>query len=212
MNRFDKYVFFIVLTSIFVICIFITSDLLKHNKELKLKNRELFNIVESYRSKENRANTLYQKIYNQTKDIDKSLYLSVCINKALDEIKPEFEFINEDLIISIIKVESNYDRTAQSSVGAIGYMQIKQSTADWLYKKYKLKVKPDLYKTYNNIYYGIYYLNYIANKLKDKYPKSILSALVLLAYNEGPNSEKVKRMSYNGHKYINKVLNIYMKL
>ena len=206
------YLMLVIVLIAFLILFIKYLYIFKLNEKLTLKNKELLQQMSLYKQQQNNFDSIYKKIYEQTKDKDKSLYLAVCINKVLNEIDSKFEFINENLVISIIKVESNYDRTAQSSVGAMGYMQIKQSTADWLYKKYKLKIKPDLYKTYNNIYYGVFYLNYIANKLKNKYPKSILPALVLLAYNEGPNSKKVKRMSYAKHKYVNKVFNNIMLL
>ncbi|GFR34887.1 hypothetical protein TCEA9_06990 [Thermobrachium celere] len=64
------------------------------------------------------------------------------------------------LVFAVIKVESNFDKNAVSNKGAVGLMQIKPSTAEYIsnllkddsFDKSKL-FDPDL-----NIRYGCFYL------------------------------------------------------
>ncbi|CDF58134.1 lytic transglycosylase domain-containing protein [Thermobrachium celere] len=85
------------------------------------------------------------------------------------------------LVFAVIKVESNFDKNAVSNKGAVGLMQIKPSTAEYIsnllkddsFDKSKL-FDPDL-----NIRYGCFYLK----KMIEMYNGDI--DVALMAYNAG---------------------------
>ena len=90
--------------------------------------------------------------------------------------------VPEDVIYATIKVESNFDPNAISSVGARGLMQIMPSTFEWLtgdehLGEHLLPIM--LFEPEVNIRYGTYYLSYLAKKFD--YDWNIVSA----AYNAG---------------------------
>lgn len=74
------------------------------------------------------------------------------------------------LVASVINAESSFDKNAKSSKGAIGLMQIKLSTANYLCDYYKLKenlTENDLFEVNTNLKYGCLYLKYLINKFGD---------------------------------------------
>ena len=75
--------------------------------------------------------------------------------------------VPQDIIYSIIKVESNFDPYALSRVGARGLMQLMPETFIWLtgeeHLNEDLSVK-DLYDPEVNIRYGTYYFKYLYTK------------------------------------------------
>lgn len=87
------------------------------------------------------------------------------------------EAINPDLAFNLVRVESGFRRTAVSSVGAIGYTQIRPSTARWLDPTVTTK---DLFDPKTNLHLGFRYFRY----LLDEYNGD--TRLALLAYNRGP--------------------------
>ncbi len=106
--------------------------------------------------------------------------------------------IPAELVFSVIKAESNYDKDAKSQKGAMGLMQIMASTGDWASQKIgmegfmpELLFVPDV-----NIEIGCFYLSY----LLDLYSNNTKNALA--AYNAGPaNVDKWlsdKKYSKNG--------------
>ena len=71
--------------------------------------------------------------------------------------------LDERMLYSIIRTESNFDPQAQSNVDARGLMQITEITFDWI----KSKIAPseeltfdDLYVPETNIRFGTYYFSY----------------------------------------------------
>lgn len=71
--------------------------------------------------------------------------------------------LDERMLYSIIRTESNFDPQAQSNVDARGLMQITEITFDWI----KSKIAPseeltfdDLYDPETNIRFGTYYFSY----------------------------------------------------
>ena len=89
--------------------------------------------------------------------------------------------IDEELIFSVIKAESNFDSTAVSKKGAVGLMQIMEDTAIWVSDRIGISdfSESDLYLPDKNIEIGAYYLSY----LLDMYDDDV--QCVLAAYNAG---------------------------
>jgi hypothetical protein len=124
-------------------------------------------------------------------------YLNLVIKNAKEQ---NFDV---ELVLAIIKKESNFDPNVKSEVGAIGLMQIMPDTAIWLGLKNTLKLyDPDV-----NIKYGIKYLRYLFDYFKGKIPKELSKEdindryvlKVIAAYNAGPgNVEKYDKPPYNG--------------
>lgn len=109
--------------------------------------------------------------------------------------------VEEELVVSVIKVESNYDVVAVSPVGAIGLMQLMPKTAEYL--GVEAEYIPE------NIKGGVKYLKECLSKNGEDI------ALALAAYNAGPGA--VKKYSSippyrETQKYIEKVLKEYNKL
>ncbi len=91
--------------------------------------------------------------------------------------------LNEELVLSLINVESSFDENALSNAGAMGLMQILPSTAMEIAPKIGLNdFKPnDLYNPEININIGCYYLRYLLNLFENDEVKA------LCAYNAGFN-------------------------
>ena len=91
------------------------------------------------------------------------------------------------IIASVINVESSYDEKAVSSKEALGLMQIKLSTAQYICEYYKLDEtieKSDLLQAPKNIEYGCRCLKYLMNKFDDTFT-------ALSAYNAGETRVRV---------------------
>ncbi len=88
------------------------------------------------------------------------------------------EGVEPDLAFRLVETESSFRRTAVSGAGAVGYTQIKPSTAAWLRPG---TTREDLFDTRTNLRLGFRYLSL----LLDRYEGD--SRLALLAYNQGPN-------------------------
>ncbi|MBO4569760.1 MAG: lytic transglycosylase domain-containing protein [Clostridia bacterium] len=85
--------------------------------------------------------------------------------------------VNKEIIYSIMKAESGFDKDCVSKAGAVGLMQVMPETADWV--KQKLGDDSfDLTDPKTNIRYGTYYFSYLFNKFND-----LVTALA--AYNAG---------------------------
>lgn len=83
-------------------------------------------------------------------------------------------------VMTVMKVESNFNSNATSPKNARGLMQIIDSTAQWVNESVKIKNYSTkmLYNPENNIQIGVWYLKW----LKDKYQDM---DLVIAAYNAG---------------------------
>ena len=91
--------------------------------------------------------------------------------------------LNPYLVMAIIKTESNFDKDAISPKGAMGLMQITESTAEWVAEStgtadFEIH---DLYDPETNIKMGCWYIN----KLSEEFGTT---ELVLAAYNAGPGN------------------------
>ena len=97
--------------------------------------------------------------------------------------KYSYEYnIPQSVIYAVIKVESNFDPDAESSVGARGLMQMMPKTFEWLTGDEHLGEHLDkkmLFDPETSIKYGTYYLSY----LYEKFDRN--TSTVLAAYNGG---------------------------
>lgn len=86
------------------------------------------------------------------------------------------------LILSVIRVESNFQPWAVSSQGALGLMQIMPETGEWIARRYGMTWSGPvtLLEEEANITMGVRYLAY----LRDKYGGDLKK--ILVAYNCGP--------------------------
>jgi len=109
-------------------------------------------------------------------------------NQALQNLYPKkyskiinkysYEYVvDPDLIYAIVKVESNFDEKAESTSGAIGLMQIMETTANEVAERIDLK-KHDLYNSEHNIEIGIAYFSVLIEKYNN-------INLAIVAYNAG---------------------------
>lgn len=87
--------------------------------------------------------------------------------------------LEPELVYSIIKVESDFDKNAVSKSNAMGLMQIIPSTASWIAESLGEQYdSSNLFDPETNIKYGCYYLNYLFSKFKS-------TDVVICAYNAG---------------------------
>lgn len=91
--------------------------------------------------------------------------------------------VDDNLIYSVIKAESNFDENAVSNKNALGLMQIMEDTAKDIAKKNNIKVdennaRQDILDINNNINIGTKYLATLLEKYQN-------TELALAAYNAG---------------------------
>ncbi|MBQ9792083.1 MAG: lytic transglycosylase domain-containing protein [Clostridia bacterium] len=84
--------------------------------------------------------------------------------------------LDSNVVLAVIKTESNFNASAKSKVGAMGLMQIMPDTA----KEIAFKLKEDyvyemLYDVDTNIEYGCYYIRYLLNMFDEDYNLAIAS-------------------------------------
>ena len=99
---------------------------------------------------------------------------------------------SQELILAIIRQESEFDSRANSYVGAKGMMQLMPATAKLVSKKIKTKYSkrsltsnPDY-----NIKLGTFYFDMLLEEYRGVYPFAIA------AYNAGPNRVKIWKKKY----------------
>ncbi len=88
--------------------------------------------------------------------------------------------LDKNLVYAVIKVESNFDRTAVSHVGAKGLMQLMDITAEDCSKKadFGYTIPDDLFVPERNIQLGCYYISQLMTIYGD-------TELAITAYNGG---------------------------
>ena len=126
-------------------------------------------------------------------------------------IRDESKKYNYDweLILAIIRTESQFDARARSNKGARGLMQVLPSTAKWLSPKMGLKYKGHdfLYDPEYNIKLGAHYLHMMHERFGDM-------GKAIAAYNRGPTG--LTRYLRQGRKYppmyLTKVMGYYKEL
>ncbi|MBR5439867.1 MAG: lytic transglycosylase domain-containing protein [Clostridia bacterium] len=105
--------------------------------------------------------------------------------KVLNEVKKQCNGtgIGTDLVLAIIKTESNFNEKAVSKKSAVGLMQLTNSTAKYIANLVGFNEEIDLFDSRVNIYLGVQYLKYLANKFSDE-------NTVICAYNAGETKVK----------------------
>lgn len=105
----------------------------------------------------------------------------------ITELSNKFN-LSSELIASIVNVESGYNNNAISQKRAIGLMQIKVSTAEYLNDYYNLELltidEEYLKNPYNNIYFGCLYISYLMKKFEN-------INTVLASYNAGETRVRI---------------------
>ena len=87
--------------------------------------------------------------------------------------------LEKELVLAVIKVESDFNEKAVSKSGALGLMQIIPRTAKWIATEFnELYEKQKMFEPETNIKYGCFYLNYLFNKFE-------MQDVVICAYNAG---------------------------
>ena len=90
--------------------------------------------------------------------------------------------IEPDIVYSLMKTESGFRENAKSSAGAVGIMQIKPSTAQFICERTNIPFETErLYEGEYNVSLGCAYLLYLSERFGDI--KTVLSA-----YNAGEGS------------------------
>ena len=101
------------------------------------------------------------------------------------------------LIFAVIKVESDFDRRAKSSAGAMGLMQLMPSTYEWLAEiNGEIAFTSALYEPEVNIKYGTYYLQYLYSKFG-----TWEKALVAYNWGEGRLQNYIEENGYEDGDY-----------
>ena len=157
----------------------------------KLKKKEITQIKELTALAEDN-NMYYAAIFNMAvigdySNVD-SLFPKAFLNYVDRNVK-RFG-IDRDLVLSIMRKESLFDVEAGSWAGAKGLMQIKESVAKFIAKKYKLSlvgdrasgIKTQIFIPENNIALGTANLYFLEKLFKKN------TVLGIAAYNAGPGN------------------------
>ena len=122
------------------------------------------------------------------------------------------------LVLSVIKVESDFDKNAESHAGALGLMQITPDTAKYIASLQGITTY-DLKDARTNVNFGCFYIKYLMQRFKN-----VNTAMV--AYNAGEgnvslwlnNSEysddkiTLKKIPFSeSREYINKINKTFVK-
>ena len=115
--------------------------------------------------------------------IELSIYPKPSEYKSFVKEYSEKYRVPENIVYAVIKVESKFDSSAESSVGALGLMQIMPDTFSWLTNdrlgdRFSVGM---LYDPETNIKYGVYYLSWLYDRYADW-------DITLAAYNAGPGN------------------------
>jgi len=100
--------------------------------------------------------------------------------ECIDEISNKYN-VDESIIYSVIKIESNFNDSAISPKGAIGLMQIMPTTGRWIAEINNLSYSDKmLLDPKYNIQIGTIFLKYLIDRYDGDLKK------VIIAYNAGP--------------------------
>lgn len=200
---------------IFILTIIATARLIdgKYNNNLNdLRNNidSLYNKIEYL---ENKNDSLTQNI-NSIKRSNLSKLAGIKIPKTftykhINYLEEQCRLYNIPLkiVARLIYVESSYNKSAKSHVGASGYMQLMPKTYSHFSKKLGIVENNE----YSNIKVGVYYLSHLY-KMFNNFSNTNRWGLTLLSYNMGPTRVKKDPMKYLdyalNYSYVKKILNI----
>lgn len=138
--------------------------------------------------------SVIMKVVNEMNDPSLDASLSkVAARKNVFFIKDKFQIIKEiendthaPLVHAIIKQESGFSKTALSSAGAIGFMQLMPKTAELVCRQ--IGVKYSKKKLSHDKVYNVKIGSYYIKALIDQFDGSEI--LAIASYNAGPNATK----------------------
>lgn len=112
------------------------------------------------------------------------IYHPVKYQNQIKNYSEKYE-LTASLVASVINVESSYNSKAKSNKDAIGLMQIKLATANYLNEINNIEKidETQLFKVDTNLEYGCMYLKYLLSKFDD-------TNTALCAYNAGETHVK----------------------
>jgi soluble lytic murein transglycosylase len=119
-------------------------------------------------------------LWNLWEDEQQEEKNSVTFATLIEKYSDEYD-VPKELVFAVIKVESGFDPEAESSVGALGLMQMMPKTFEWLTGEEHLDEHlsfEELTDPEVSIRYGTYYLRYLYLKFENW-------DTVLAAYNGG---------------------------
>ncbi len=133
-----------------------------------------------------------------------SLYYAEIIREECKEYCYDWE-----LVLALMKAESNFKSTSVSRKGAVGLMQVMPETADWISPKVEVKYDgiTSLHNPEYNIRLGIHYFDMMYRKFGDL-------EKAITAYRVGPN-RLIKNLEQGlkpDSEYLREVLDYYSKL
>ncbi len=108
-------------------------------------------------------------------------YFEVGKYKKYEELTKNYSYkygIDQNLLLSILKTESNFNPKAVSNKGAIGIAQILPSTAVFIASQLNYNSDYDLFDVKTSIEFASYYLSYLSKKFRYELD-------VICAYNAG---------------------------
>lgn len=113
--------------------------------------------------------------------VEKNYVYPLVYKEEVETFCKEFNLSNT-LIYSIIKVESNFNKSAKSQKGAVGLMQLTPDTAQYIANLLGEK-DYDLYSEKVNIRFGCFYVKYLLDRFKN-------TSTAIVAYNAGEGNVK----------------------
>jgi len=119
----------------------------------------------------------------------KLCYPAVYVEIIRSNLQSKDQLLNHCFILSLMRVESMYNSRAESSMGALGLLQLLPETANWIERRYI--TREELFDPTKNIEIGVRYLYFLLERFFSMH-------LVLAAYNGGPTNVK-RWMEKNGY-------------
>lgn len=146
------------------------SELREARSELEQRSDELRSLKGELALREIQRERLQRiQTFSTRHDVPAGLAASVHDVALAEGVRPELAF-------RLIETESSFRRDAVSEAGAVGYTQVKPSTAVWLQPGLTYE---ELFETETNLRLGFRYLALLDRQYEDE-------RLALLAYNRGP--------------------------